>query len=76
MTAAGNGSWHTAIERRVQRLEEQVERMTIAVDAHADLLRSLGALASVLAVSADGDDPRGDPGAPGTPQAPPPAAEP
>jgi hypothetical protein len=60
------------LEHRIIRLEEDHARLVSAVDAHADLLRAIGALTEVLGVSAGGASPD-EPG-PGTPPGPPPVA--
>jgi hypothetical protein len=61
------------LRRQVDTLEGRNERIAAAVNAHAELLRSMGALIEVLGVSVDDEMPVES--APGTRPAPPPSAD-
>ncbi len=61
------------LRQQVATLECRHERIAAAVNAHADLLRSMGALIAVLGISVD-DDLQDGP-APDTRPAPPPSVD-
>jgi hypothetical protein len=51
------GARLAALQQEVAQLGVRVAHLRDAVDAHADLFQSIGALASVFGVNADGDSP-------------------